>query len=265
MGTMQSTLTYFPYLRPVWSENTKAERLLGVSMTGILDNAILRGHTGVKLDDFLNELRDVAREVNEEWAAILGINPSTAITAIKPEGTVSQLTQTSSGIHAGHAPFYIRRVRQDKKDPLTKFLIDQGVPYEDCVMKPDTTVVFSFPQKCEGFTRKDLTAIEHLDLWLKYQREYCEHKPSVTISVKDHEWMEVGAWVYEHFDECTGVSFLPDDGGTYRQAPYEDCSEEHYNRMVEKMPHIDWTQFKEYSDNVEGVQTLACVAGQCAI
>jgi ribonucleoside-triphosphate reductase len=264
MGTMQSTLTHFPYLRSVWKENTEAERLLGVSMTGILDNAILRGENG-DLKQVLNTLRDVARETNKEWAAILGIPESAAITCVKPEGTVSQLTQTSSGIHAGHAPHYIRRIRQDKKDPLTQFLIQQGVPYEDCVMKPDQTAVFSFPQRSPGFTRKDITALEHLNIWLAYQRYWCEHKPSVTISVKEHEWPEVGAWVYEHFDECTGVSFLPDDGGTYRQAPYEDCTEETYNEMLLTNPSIDWSLFIEDRDNVEGTQTLACTAGGCAI
>lgn len=260
MGTMQSTLTDFPYLRSIWKENTEQERLLGVSMTGILDNPLLFGDYNEPL---LNELRDVARETNVEWAGILGVPVSAAICAIKPEGTVSQLTQTSSGIHTGHSPYYIRRIRQDIKDPLTQFLIDQGVAYEPCVMKPESTVVFSFPQRAYGKTRKDLTAIQHLNIWLKYQRHYCEHKPSVTISVKDHEWMEVGAWVYENFNECTGVSFLPDDGGTYRQAPYEEITEEEYNKMV--MPVIDWSLFKEDRDNVEGAQMLACTSGQCSI
>jgi ribonucleoside-diphosphate reductase alpha chain len=264
MGTMQSTLTDFPYLRDIWKTNTEQERLLGVSMTGILDNGLLRGsHHATTLRTVLEQLRDVARETNKEWAEILGIPESAAITCVKPEGTVSQLTQTSSGIHAGHAPYYIRRIRQDKKDPLTQFLIEQGVPHEDCVMKPDQTAVFSFPQHSPGFTRKDINAIEHLNIWLAYQRYWCEHKPSVTISVKDHEWMEVGAWVYEHFDECTGISFLPDDGGTYRQAPYEDINKEQFNNM--NMPVIDWSIFFEDRDNVEGAQTLACTAGGCEI
>jgi ribonucleoside-diphosphate reductase alpha chain len=262
MGTMQSTLTDFPYLRSIWRENTEAERLLGVSLTGIFDNKLLRGEEG-NLENTLSILRETAREVNEYWSEILGVKSSVAITAIKPEGTVSQLTQTSSGIHPGHSPYYIRRIRQDKKDPLTQFLVDQGVPHEDCVMKPNDTTVFSFPQHSPGFTRKDLTAIQHLNIWLAYQRYYCEHKPSVTISVKDHEWMEVGAWVYEHFDECTGISFLPDDGGTYQQAPYEECTKVQYEDM--QMPEIDWSLFKEYSDNVEGAQTLACSAGGCEL
>ena len=264
MGTFQSTLTNFPYLRDVWKTNTEQERLLGVSMTGILDNPLLRGE-GVNLEMLLNGLRDRARAVNKEWADRLGIPASAAITCVKPEGTVSQLTQTSSGIHAGHAPYYIRRVRQDIKDPLTQFMISQGVPNEPCFMKPDQTVVFSFPQKAEGFTRKDLTALQHLDIWLAYQRHWCEHKPSVTISVKDHEWMEVGAWVWEHFDECTGISFLPDDGGTYQQAPYEDTDQYTYHKLAAEMPELDWSLFIEDRDNVEGAQTLACTAGGCAI
>jgi len=265
MGTMQSTLTYFPYLRDVWKTNTEQERLLGVSMTGILDNKHLRDEGSMYLDELLDELRDVARVTNQEWSKILGVPESAAITCVKPEGTVSQLTLTSSGIHPGHAPYYIRRIRQDIKDPLTQFLIEQGVNNEPCFMKPEQTVVFSFPMKCEGFTRQNLNAMQHLDLWLTYQRQWCEHKPSVTISVKEHEWMEVGAWVYEHFDECTGISFLPDDGGTYRQAPYEDCTEETYNEMLTFNPSIDWSLFKEDRDNVEGAQMLACTAGQCAI
>jgi len=265
MGTMQSTLTDFPYLRDIWKKNTEQERLLGVSMTGILDNRYLRGSSHTALEDILSTLRNIARDTNKEWAEILGVPESAAITCVKPEGTVSQLTQTSSGIHAGHAPYYIRRIRQDKKDPLTQFLIDQGVPHEDCVMKPDQTAVFSFPQNSPGFTRKDINAIEHLNIWLAYQRHWCEHKPSVTISVKDHEWMEVGAWVYEHFDECTGISFLPDDGGTYRQAPYEDTDMDTYNSLVSTLPIVKWNLFMEDRDNVEGAQTLACTAGGCEI
>jgi len=267
MGTMQSTLTKFPYLRKIWQTNTEQERLLGVSMTGILDNQNLSedmlGYGGQTLQTVLETLRTVARETNEEWAEILGIPASAAICCVKPEGTVSQLTQTSSGIHTGHSPYYIRRIRQDLKDPLTQFLISQGVAYEPCVMKPDSTVVFSFPQRSSGKVRSDLTAIEHLNIWLTYQRHYCEHKPSVTISVKEHEWMEVGAWVYEHFDECTGVSFLPDDGGTYRQAPYEEITKEQYEAMY--MPVIDWSLFKEDRDSVEGAQMLSCTAGGCSI
>jgi ribonucleoside-diphosphate reductase alpha chain len=262
IGTIQSTLTNFDYLRPIWKETTEREGLLGVSMTGVFDNELFLGPNRKEIED---ELREEARRANEYWANVLGIKPSAAVTCIKPEGTVSQLTLTSSGLHPSHAPYYIRRVRQDKKDPMTQFLIDQGIPNEPCVMKPDQTVVFSFPMKAEGLTRKDITAIEHLNIWLDFQRHYCEHKPSVTISVKEDEWMEVGAWVWEHFDECTGISFLPDDGGTYRQAPYEEITEEQFKELNSKMPEIDWTLFIEDRDNVEGAQTLACTAGGCAI
>jgi ribonucleoside-diphosphate reductase alpha chain len=217
------------------------------------------------LDELLAELRDVARVTNQEWSKILGVPESAAITCVKPEGTVSQLTLTSSGIHPGHAPYYIRRIRQDIKDPLTQFLIEQGVSNEPCFMKPEQTVVFSFPMKCEGFTRQNLTAMQHLDLWLTYQRQWCEHKPSVTISVKEHEWMEVGAWVYEHFDECTGISFLPDDGGTYHQAPYETIDDSTYESLYATQPNINWDLFTEDRDNVEGAQMLACTAGACEL
>ena len=266
MGTMQATLTKFPeeYLRPIWKENTEAERLLGVSMTGIFDNPLLNGQTP-GLEERLRTLRNVARATNQVWAQRLGINEAAAITCVKPEGTVSQLTLSSSGIHPGYAKKYIRRVRQDNKDPLTQFLKNAGVPNEPCVMKPDSTTIFSFPQEANGITRHDITALEHLELWLTYQRHYCEHKPSVTISVKEHEWMEVGAWVYKYFDECTGVSFLPDDGGTSKQAPYEDITEEQYNEMLDKIPSIDWNDFQEFDDQVEGAQTLACVSGLCSI
>jgi len=265
MGTMQSTLTHFPYLRDVWKQNTEQERLLGVSMTGILDNHLLRGEGKITLRVLLETLQQVARDTNKQWASMLGIPESAAITCVKPEGTVSQLTLTSSGIHAGHAPYYIRRIRQDKKDPLTQFLIEQGVNHEDCVMKPDQTTVFSFPMKSTGYTRNDLTALQHLKIWLAYQRYWCEHKPSVTISVKEHEWIEVGAWVYEHFDECTGISFLPDDGGTYRQAPYETIDSSVYKRLLDTQPEVNWELFTEDRDNVEGAQTLACTAGGCEI
>ena len=264
LGTFQATLTDFGYLRDIWKLNTEHENLLGVSMTGVFDNAITNGSLG-ELSGVLEHLRKIAVEENAYWANVLGVKPSAAITCVKPEGTVSQLTLTSSGIHPGHAPYYIRRVRQDKKDPLTQFLIDQGVPNEPCVMKPNDTVVFAFPMKSEGITRKNITAIGHLYFWLDYQRSWCEHKPSVTISVKEDEWMDVGAWVYEHFDECTGISFLPDDGGTYQQAPYEEITEEQYLKMAEEIPVIDWEAFKEEQDNVEGAQTLACTANGCAI
>jgi ribonucleoside-diphosphate reductase alpha chain len=267
LGTFQATLTHFPYLRKVWRKNTEEERLLGVSFTGILDNEWM----GKVCDDTakaLEQLRNVAVATNAQFADSLGIPQSAAITCVKPSGTVSQLVNSASGIHTRHSDYYIRRVRGDKKDPLTKFLTDAGIPTEDCVMRPDSTAVFSFPQKAPAGarTRDALTAIEHLDLWLMYQRHWCEHKPSVTISVKENEWMDVGAWVWRNFDEISGVSFLPYDGGSYRQAPYEECTKEEYEALLAKMPKdIDWNILKEDDDNVEGAQTLACVAGHCEI
>ena len=268
LGTFQASLTNFPYLRKIWETNTKEEALLGVSMTGILDNALMNNPDDPELAKRLESLRDTAIATNAEFAAAVGINQSVAITAVKPEGTVSQLCSTASGIHPQHSKYYIRRVRADNKDPLTQFMIESGFSAEPCFMKPDSTTVFSFPVKvAEGaLLREDLSAIQHLKLWLMYQRHYCEHKPSVTISVKEHEWMEVGAFVWEHFDEITGVSFLPYDGGTYKQAPYEECTEEQYEALKASIPTgVDWDNFKEYDDNVEGAQMLACVAGVCEI
>jgi ribonucleoside-triphosphate reductase (thioredoxin) len=267
MGTFQSTMTNFPYLRKVWQKNTEEERLLGVSLTGILDNKWM-GEVSDSTAKALEQLRKVAVDTNADLATQLGIPQSAAITCVKPSGTVSQLVDSASGIHARHSQYYIRRVRGDKKDPLSAFLTSAGVPAEDCVMRPDSTVVFSFPMKApEGARlRDDLTAIEHLDVWMMYQRHFCEHKPSVTISVKEHEWMDVGAWVWKHFDELSGVSFLPWDGGTYRQAPYEECTKQEYEEMLSRMPpNIDWDSLEEYDDNVEGAQTLACVSGHCEI
>jgi ribonucleoside-triphosphate reductase len=268
LGTFQSTMTNFPYLRKVWQTNTEDERLLGVSMTGILDNALLNDPDNAELPAILEGLKDVAINTNSELADAIGINRSAAITAIKPEGTVSQLTGTASGIHPQHSQYFIRRVRSDNKDPLTAFLKAQGFPSELCVMKPDSTTIFSFPMRVEkgAVLREDLNAIKHLRLWLLFQRHYCEHKPSVTISVTETEWPEVGAWVWNNFDEITGVSFLPMDGGTYRQAPYESMTEEEYHAMVASMPDgIDWDKLVEGTDNVEGAQTLACTAGACEI
>jgi ribonucleoside-diphosphate reductase alpha chain len=268
LGTFQSTMTHFPYLRKVWQTNTEEERLLGVSMTGILDNVLLNDPDNAELPAILEGLKNVAIDTNAELADAIGINRSAAITAIKPEGTVSQLTGTASGIHPQHSQYFIRRVRSDNKDPLTDFLKSQGFPAEPCVMKPDSTTVFSFPMRVEkgAVLREDLNAIKHLRLWLLFQRHYCEHKPSVTISVNETEWPEVGAWVWNNFDEITGVSFLPMDGGTYRQAPYESINEFEYHDMVSKMPlGIDWDKFIERTDNVEGSQTLACTAGGCEI
>lgn len=268
LGTFQASLTNFPYLRKIWQKNTEEEALLGVSMTGILDNHLLNDPDDANLPGLLEKLRDAAVATNAEFASAIGINQSVAVTAIKPEGTVSQLCSTASGIHPQHSQYYIRRVRADNKDPLTQFMLKSGFIGEPCVMKPESTTVFSFPVAvAEGaLLREDLTAVEHLRLWLIYQRHYCEHKPSVTISVLEKEWMEVGAWVYKHFDEVTGVSFLPMDGGTYRQAPYEECTEEDYKKLLAQQPTgIDWDNFQEYDDNVEGAQMLSCTAGGCTI
>ena len=268
LGTFQATLTNFPYLRKIWQKNTEEEALLGVSMTGILDNSLLNNPDDIELPFRLERLRDVAVQTNSEYASVVGINQSVAVTAIKPEGTVSQLCSTASGIHPQHSKYYIRRVRADNKDPLTQFMIQSGFVAEPCVMKPDSTTVFSFPVKVAdgALLREELSALKHLKLWLLFQRHYCEHKPSVTISVKEDEWMEVGAWVWEHFDEVTGVSFLPMDGGTYKQAPYEECTEEQYNQLKMLVPDaVDWSNFKEYDDNVEGAQMLSCTAGGCSI
>jgi ribonucleoside-diphosphate reductase alpha chain len=268
LGTLQATLTHFPYLRAVWRKNTEEERLLGVSLTGILDNPLFNNPDDPELPGRLESLREKAIATNKEWAEALGIPQSTAITAVKPSGTVSQLVDSASGIHTRHDPYYFRRVRGDNKDPLTNFLKESGVPCEPDVMKPDNTSVFTFPKKAPdgALIRSDLTAVQHLKLWLIYQRHYTEHKPSITISVQEHEWVEVGAWVYKYFDEISGVSFLPMDGGTYRQAPYETCNKEQYEELMSKIPkEISWDSLMEVDDNVEGAQTLACSAGVCEL
>jgi len=269
LGTIQSTYTHFPYLRKIWQKNTEEERLLGVSLTGIMDNKLL-GPSNAGLDKTLKRMKDVAVATNAEWADRLGIPASAAITCVKPSGTVSQLVDSASGIHARHSAYYIRTVRGDNKDPLTQFMKDQGIPNEPCVMKPETTTVFSFPQKSPqgAITRNDMTAIEQLSLWLTYQRSWCEHKPSVTVTVRDHEWLEVGAWVYKYFDEVSGVSFLPHSDHTYQQAPYQDCSEREYIDALALMPErIDWTKLSDYEkeDMTKSSQTFACSSGVCEI
>ena len=276
IGTIQSTFTHFPYLRKVWKDNTDEERLLGVSLTGIMDHVHMSGSSdevaqdGVyTLADTLAALKQTAIDANKEWADKLGIPQSVAVTCVKPSGTVSQLVDSASGIHDRHSPYYIRTVRGDMKDPVTKFMMDMGIPWEPCVMKPETTAVFSFPQKSPnvGATRNDSTALDQLNLWLTYQRHWCEHKPSVTISVRDSEWLEVGAFVYKHFDEMSGVSFLPHSDHTYLQAPYQECTEEVYLEALSKMPSdIDWTKLSayEFEDNTVGTQTFACV-GSCEV
>ena len=269
LGTFQSTLVNFKYLTRDWAKNTEEERLLGVSLTGIMDNTLTNGKEA-GLDKRLDELRKVAIATNAEWADKIGIQQSVSITCVKPSGTVSQLVDSASGIHARHNPYYIRTVRADKKDPLALYMRDAGFPCEDDVMKPDHTYVFSFPMKApEGAVmRQDMSAIEQLELWLVYQKHWCEHKPSVTISVKEDEWIEVGAWVYKHFDWMSGVSFLPYSEHVYKQAPYQDCDSVVYQRELDKMPkNIDWTQLSAYetTDMTEGAQELACVAGGCEI
>jgi ribonucleoside-triphosphate reductase len=269
LGTIQSSYTKFPYLRKVWANNTEEERLLGVSLTGIMDNPLMTS-ANAGLEKTLEHLRNVAVTTNAEWADRLGIPHSTAISCVKPSGTVSQLVDSASGIHARHSAYYIRTVRGDNKDPLTQFMKDKGVPNEPCVMKGDTTTVFSFPVKSpEGaVTRNDMTAIEQLETWLTYQRHWCEHKPSVTISVRDSEWMDVGAFVYKYFDEMSGVSFLPHSDHTYQQAPYQDCTKEEYEELLSAMPKdINWSELSEYEneDNTAGSQTMACTGDSCEI
>lgn len=272
LGTWQSTLTDFKYLRKVWKDNTEEERLLGVSLTGQFGHKFFSGREDLnKLEEVLGQLREYARVINSEEAAKIGINESAAITCVKPSGTVSQLVGVSSGMHAWHSPYYIRTVRGDKKDPLSTFLKEVGIPVEDDVMKPNDTYVFSFPVKApEGaITRDHLTAIDHLNIWLVYQRAWCEHKPSITVSVKEDEWMEVGAWVYKHFDEVSGISFLPYSEHTYKQAPYQECTKEEYEELLSKMPKsIRWEDlsFYETEDGTSGTQTLACTSdGNCEI
>jgi ribonucleoside-diphosphate reductase alpha chain len=268
LGTWQASLTHFPYLSTSWQKNCEEEALLGVSLTGILDNKMMRGEEG-SLENILTTLRNQAQETNKAWAANIGINPAAAITCVKPSGTVSQLTDSASGIHPRHSEYYIRTVRADRKDPLCQMMIDMGFPAEPCVMKPDHTMVFSFPMKAEGsITRNDLTAIQHLQLWLEYQRHWCEHKPSITITVREHEWMEVGAFVYRHFDEISGISFLPHSDHNYRQAPYQDCTKTAYTALAVEMPkNVDWSLLKNYekTDTTASSQTFACSGDKCEI
>lgn len=269
LGTFQASLVNFKYLSKGWKKNCEEERLLGVSMTGIMDNKFTNGKLG-DLPQLLEDMKAEAVKVNADMAKKLGINQSVAITCVKPSGTVSQLVDAASGIHARHNPFYIRTVRGDKKDPLTMFMVDKGFPVEDDQMNPSHTSVFSFPVKVDkgAVFRQDMTAIEQLEMWLIYQKHWCEHKPSVTISVREHEWMEVGAWTYKNFDWMSGVSFLPFSEHTYKQAPYQDCTEEEYKEMLERMPkNVDWKDLSEYeaSDMTVGSQELACAAGNCEI
>ena len=270
LGTFQATLTEFKYLRKIWKQNTEEERLLGVSLTGILDNKWMTDHGVYRLANHLPELRREAVRVNAEYAKKVGIPVSAAITCVKPSGTVSQLVDSASGIHPRYAKYYIRRVRGDLKDPLTRFLMDAGVPYEPDVTNPDNIMVFDFPQKAPtgAMITNDLTALQHLELWLAYQEFWCEHKPSITVSVAEDEWMSVGSWVWDHFDDVSGISFLPKSDHSYRQAPYEAITKEQYDELVKQSPKsIDWAALAEYEleDNTDSSQTLACSADGCEI
>ena len=273
LGTFQSTLTDFKYLRRVWKKNTEEERLLGVSLTGIMDNDMMAGksaHLGKNIGATLNALKEQAIETNAVMSKQLGVPQSAAITCVKPSGTVSQLVDSASGIHARHNPHYIRTVRGDNKDPLTQFLMSEGIPAEPDVMKPDSTTVFSFPMKSpsSAVCRTDMGAIEQLELWLQYQRYWCEHKPSVTITVKEHEWMQVGSWVNDHFDEVSGISFLPFSEHTYKQAPYQDVDESTYHVLKEHMPkQVNWSLLQEFEkeDTTSGGRELACTADACEV
>ena len=271
LGTYQATLTDFKYLRKIWADTTEEERLLGVSMTGIMDNELTNGGEG-DLDSMLQRLRQVAVDTNEVWADSLGIQQSTAITCVKPSGTVSQLVDAASGIHPRHSKHYIRRVRGDKKDPLTQFLVDSGIPCEDAVgdVESKNTAVFSFPIEApEGAMINDeLTPMEHLELWLTYQKHWCEHKPSITITVREHEWLEVAAWVYKNFDFMSGVSFFPHSDAVYTQAPYEEVDEATYHDLLASMPkEIDFYKLQEYEkeDTTKGTQEFSCVGDVCEL
>ena len=264
LGTLQSNLTNFQFLSAEWTKNTKEERLLGVSLTGIMDAKITSNPDPI----FLEELKNEANKTNKKYAKMLDIEPSKSITCVKPSGTVSQLVDSASGIHTRHSPYYIRTIRMDKKDSIYEFLKDKGVQVEDEQFRPDSTAVFSFPIKAPSgaITRDDKNAIEQLENWLVYQRHWCNHKPSVTISVKDDEWMDVGAWVWKYFDEISGISFLPHSDHSYVQAPYQECTKEEYQALLKKTPKdVDWLSFKEEEDNTEGSQTLACTGNACEI
>lgn len=271
LGTIQSTFTNFRYVRSVWKRNAEEERLLGVSLTGIYDNSTLSGLSEEwVLAEVLTELKEYCGEVNREFAEKLGINPSVAISTVKPSGTVSQLVNSASGIHPRHSQWYIRSVRQDNKDPITQFLKDQGVKWEACVLRPETTTVFFFPVAApEGATvRADVTPVRHLELWKTYNEHWAEHQVSITVSVKEHEWMQVGGWVYDNFDSLSGISFLPMDGGTYAQAPFQECTKDHYEEVLSVTPaNLDWSQLSRYEleDTTTSAREFACVGDKCDI
>ena len=269
IGTLQATLTNFRYLRNCWKRNTEEEALLGVSMTGIMDHRILSGAEPEKLEKWLDEIKKVAIETNEEWAASLGINQSAAITCVKPSGTVSQLVDSASGIHPRFSKHYIRRVRSDKKDPLAVFMEDKGFPVEQDVMSP-TSSVFSFPVKAPetSVTVSDVGAMQQLALWKAYQNHWCEHKPSITVYYTDDEFLQVAQWIWDNFDLCSGISLLPVSDHVYQQAPYEDINEDQYKELVSSMPQgVSWNDLEQFEkeDNTTGSQELACVGGACEI
>lgn len=271
LGTIQATHTDFRYLSKKWKDNTEEERLLGVSLTGIMDHPVLSGVKEDSLPIILEDLKLEAIRINKSWAKKLNINQAAAITCTKPSGTVSQLVDSASGIHPRYAPYYIRTVRADKKDPLARMMVDAGFPVEDDVTKPDSTFVFSFPIETQSKNvvyRNDRTAIEQLEHWLIFKTHWCEHNSSITVYVREHEWLKVGAWVYEHFDDISGISFLPYDNGIYRQAPYQEITEQEYAQWLEKMPKdVDWSKLGEYEDHdtTVGVDTLSCAGGSCEI
>jgi ribonucleoside-triphosphate reductase (thioredoxin) len=266
IGTFQSTLTNFRYLRPIWKKNAEEERLLGVSLTGILDNPLLF-YNNSKLEDQLTELKHHAIQTNQEFAERIGISPSVAITTVKPSGTVSQLVNSSSGIHPRWSRFYLRTVRADKKDPLAVFMRSRGFYAESDVTKPEHTDVFYFPEKAPSTSvlRSQITAIEQLEHYLILAKHWCEHNPSITVYLRDEEWMEAGAWVYKHFDEIGGISFLPHSDHIYKQAPYQEITEEEYNEWVAKMPQVDWSELREETDTTTSSQEFACSANSCEI
>lgn len=268
MGTYQSMLTDFRHVRPIWKQNQEEERLLGVSLTGIMDHKIL-SNTTLVAREWLQDMKNFAIKVNKEWSAKLGINQSVAITTVKPSGTVSQLVDSASGKHERYAEFYIRTVRGDNKDPLTQLMISQGFPHEPAFGKEDTTTVFSFPVKApEGSVfRNDRTAIEQLEHYLMFQTYWSEHNVSNTIYVRDHEWLEVGAWVYKHFDKLAGVSFLPHSDHSYRQAPYQECNKAEYEELLARMPSFDWDALSHFEkdDSTINTKELACSAGHCEL
>ena len=281
LGTLQATLTDFKYLRKIWKDNTEEERLLGVSLTGIMDSKLLNSYNTIYLEDgqmvfdetfvggILEKLKEKAIETNKQYAKALGIPQSTAITCVKPSGTVSQLVDSASGIHTRFSEYYIRTVRADNKDPLTEFMKSAGIPNEPDVMKPDSTTVFSFPMKAPEGAETELSSINQLNTWAIFQKYWCEHKPSVTISVKEDDWLKVGAWVYENFEDISGISFLPHSDHTYAQAPYQAIDKAKYKELIKQMPkNINWDKLSEFEkgvDTTSGSKELACTAGVCEV